>query len=62
METLTIKKKQQFRGVALSKKLLESKKSTLLEMEARYQNDEAVAAVLEELRTKNDQKRTNRQL
>ena len=60
METLTVKKKQQFRGIALTKKLLESKKSTLLEMEARYQNDEAVAAVLEELRTKNAQKTTNR--
>ena len=58
METLTVKK-QQFRGVALSKKLLESKKSTLLEMEARYQNDEAVAAVLKELRIKNAQKRIN---
>ena len=60
METLTVKKKQQFRGIALTKKLLESKKSTLLEMEARYQNDEAVAAVLEELRTKNAKKRTIR--
>ena len=61
METLTVKK-QQSKGLALSKKLLESKKSTSLEMEARYQNDEAVAAVLEELRTKNAQKRINRQL
>ena len=62
MKILAVKKQQQFRGVALTKKLLESKKSTLLEMEARYQNDEAVAAVLEELRTKNAQKRINRQL
>ena len=59
METLAVKKKQQLRGVALTKKLLESKKTTLLEMKARYQNDEAVAAVLKELRIKNAQKRIN---
>lgn len=55
-----IKKETKLRGLALTKKLLESKVATLEEMEVRYTTDAKVRQAIKELKSKNAQKGTPR--